>query len=654
MIKIFMREQMKLSFDFLKPFVFFIFVSLPMLSLSRLSLVAWQYERVFATDGLGFILLQGLRFDVVLLAILLVLPLTLTPLILTIKSLHKPWLTFIKLYLVLMFVELLFTELATPNFISQYDLRPNILYVEYLKYPREVFATLWGAYRTELILAVLFSAFSAFWMYKKIAQRCQNIAVVKFTWAIVITPLLLAICIMAGRSTLGHRGVNPSTVSFSADPLVNTLSLSSAYSVLYAIYELRYENKGGLQYGDMPNEEMLANVKHHMFIDENNFTSKILPTLHQQKVLVTRPRPLNLVIVLEESLGAEFVGSLGGLPLTKNLDAFKKQGLWFENLYATGTRSVRGIEAVISGFTPTPSRSVVKLNKSQNNFFTIAQLLAEQSYDTSFIYGGEANFDNMQRFFMNNGFKKVIDENDFEKPVFTGSWGVSDEDLFNKAHETFLNYPTDKPFFSLVFSSSNHTPFEFPDNRIELFDQKKQTVNNAVKYADYAVGQFIKKAKQSPYWQNTIFLVIADHNSRVYGAALVPIERFHIPAVILGGTIEPQQYEGLASQIDMLPTLLSLMGINATHPAIGRDLTRDIFKHIPGRAIMQFASTQAYMQEGGDVVIMQKSKTPALYKYENKQLKPSSEKNAALIKTAIAHSIWPMLAYRKGLYRLAE
>ena len=645
---------MKFSLSYLKPFVFFIISSLLVLSLSRFALVAWQYDRVAATDGLGFILWQGLRFDIVLLAMLLVLPLSLTPLALSIKALHKPWLIFIKLLLVLMFVELLFTELATPNFISQYDLRPNILYVEYLKYPREVFATLWEAYRVELISAVLFSGFAAVWMYKKLSQQCQNIPKVHIVWALVMTPLLLIICVMAGRSTLGHRAVNPSTVSFSPDPLVNTLPLSSAYSVLYAIYELRHENKGDLQYGKMPRAEMLANIRQQMHIDDKEFVSEKLPTLHHQNASMQRKRALNLVIVLEESLGAEFVGSLGGLPLTPNLDALKEQGIWFENLYATGTRSVRGIEAVITGFTPTPSRSVVKLNKSQNNFFTLAQLLATQSYDTSFIYGGAANFDNMQRFFMNNGFKKVIDEDDYENPIFTGSWGVSDEDLFNKAHETFSSYPADKPFFSLVFSSSNHTPFEFPDNRIELYDEQKQTVNNAVKYADYAVGQFIEKAKKSAYWDNTVFLVIADHNSRVYGAELVPIERFHIPAVILGGVIKPQQYTGLASQIDMLPTLLSLMGVNATHPAIGRDLTRDIFKHIPGRAIMQFATTQAYMQEGGDVVIMQKSKQPALYKYKAQQLKLSPEKNDALIKTAVAHSIWPMLAYREGLYRLFE
>jgi phosphoglycerol transferase MdoB-like AlkP superfamily enzyme len=149
-----------------------------------------------------------------------------------------------------------------------------------------------------------------------------------------------------------------------------------------------------------------------MQIPHQQFIAGDIPTLHVQPATVPRARPKNLLIVLEESLGAEFVGALRGLPLTPNLDALSRHGLWFENLYATGTRSVRGLEALVTGFTPTPAQSVVKLGGSQRNFFSIARLLRNAGYDTSFLYGGEAQFDNMRRFFMNNGFDFVIDEND--------------------------------------------------------------------------------------------------------------------------------------------------------------------------------------------------------------------------------------------------
>ena len=388
--------------------------------------------------------------------------------------------------------------------------------------------------------------------------------------ALLVTPVLLLVCLGMVRSTMDHRPVNPSTVAISSDPLVNDLALNSTYTMLYALSETRHEAEGGFRYGRMDDTQVIEIVRANM--DASSFMSQALPTLHQQGPLTDSAAPKNLVIIVEESLGAEFVGSLGGLDLTPNLDKLASEGVWFRNMYATGTRSVRGLEAIVAGFTPTPSRSVVKLGKSQRNFFTLAQLLGEHGYDSSFIYGGEAQFDNMRRFFMNNGFDRVIDEKDYEDPVFVGSWGVSDEDLFAKAHAEFSR-AHDRPFFSLVFSSSNHSPFQFPDGRIELFDTEKNTVNNAVRYADYALGKFFDAARESDYWENTIFLVVADHNSRVYGSEIIPVSRFHIPAVILGGPVTSSVFDPVASQIDLAPTLLSMIGVNSVHPMIGHDLT---------------------------------------------------------------------------------
>lgn len=639
------------NFRFLKPFLWFVVSVVVVLTLSRLGLVIWQGERVAAADDMFFIFSQGLRFDLVLLGMALLVPLTVTPLVLIFNKALPIWRVLIAVYLALVFVAIVFVELSTPSFINQFDLRPNVLYVEYLKYPKEVISTLWEAYRLQLIFTVLFSAFSFKWLYSKLKSSAQDIQTIKWWKAVIWTPVLLLLVVMMARSTLGHRGVNPSTVVFSNDPMVNTLPLSSAYTVLYALREMMNENKSNVQYGKMPDDEVIQIVKRDMGVHEKHFTDNKLSTLHYHEATHKRKKPLNLVIVLEESLGAEFVGSLGGLPLTPELDKLSKEGMWLDNLYATGTRSVRGIEAVITGFTPTPLRSVVKLTKSQTNFFTIAQLLKEKGYDTSFIYGGEAHFDNMKRFFASNGFDRIIDENDYENAVFVGSWGASDEDLFNKAHETFSAYKKDEPFFSLVFTSSNHSPFEYPDNRIEQYDEEKQTVNNAVKYADYALGEFFKKAKQSDYWENTLFLVVADHNSRVYGAEIVPVERFHVPALILGADVKPQQYSRLASQIDLAPTLLSIMGMNATYPAIGRDLTRS---KMPGRAIMQFDTTQAYMQEDGEVAVMQKHKEPMQYQYKEPHMTKSESQDPELMKKALAHSIWSLRSYLESSYRLHD
>jgi len=294
---------------------------------------------------------------------------------------------------------------------------------------------------------------------------------------------------------------------------------------------------------------------------------------------------------------------------------------------------------------------VVKLGGSQNNFFTVAELLSRQGYDTSFIYGGEAHFDNMKRFFSSNGFGRIIEEKDYQEPVFKGSWGVSDEDLFTKAHETFSELSSqNKPFFSLVFTSSNHSPFEFPENRIKLADLPKNTVANAVKYADFALGEYIAKAKSSPYWKDTVFLVIADHSDRVYGSELVPINKFRIPGLILGKGIVPKTISRVTSQIDMLPTLLSFINVDASHPAIGIDLTREDINQIPGRAIMQFGNTQAYMEENR-VIIFQRERDPLQFNYFGEKL-TESEVDPILERRALAYSLWPLRTYKEKSYRL--
>ena len=201
-----------------------------------------------------------------------------------------------------------------------------------------------------------------------------------------------------------------------------------------------------------------------------------------------------------------------------------------------------------------------------------------------------------------------MDRADFVDPAFVGTWGASDEDMFNQL-DRLLRADGDQPTFTLAFSVSNHSPWEYPAGRIQV-DGNPATVENTVRYADWALGRFFERAKASPYWENTVFLVAADHDSRVFGASLVPVRHFHIPAVILGAGIEPRRDERLISQIDLAPTLLSLTGVDTEHPMIGHDLTRST----PGRAIMQYDNTYGYLKEDR-LLVMAPSKTPVQYRY---------------------------------------
>ena len=639
----------RLQSSLLPLFIFALYLLL-FLTAARVLLVAWQWGRVTAVDMLPVIIIQGLRFDLVLLGLALVAPVLTFPLFASTSRLVPIWQLLLRFYLPAVLLFALFMEISTPSFMDQFDSRPNILFVEYLDHPREVAATLWAAYKLPLVIAFVLIPSIALYLAREFRTLALRIEATGVLPALFLFPILLVACVGLIRSTLDHRPVNPSTVALSTDPLVNDLALNSTYTLLYALYETRHEGQGGFRYANVPDDEVIKSVRSEMHVIPDDFTSKVLPTLHTQHRAANSGRRKNLVIVIEESLGAEFVGALGGLPLTPNLDALSNEGIWLTNLFATGTRSVRGLEAVVSGFTPTPARSVVKLPKSQRGFFTLAELLATVGYETSFIYGGEAQFDNMRRFFINNGFSHVIDEKDYEDPVFVGSWGVSDEDLFTKAHKEFER-ARDVPFFSVVFTSSNHSPYQFPDKRIELFDNDKNTVNNAVKYADYALGEFFRRAKQSNYWDDTVFLVVADHNSRVYGDQVIPIDRFHIPGLILGGSIERGSIDTVASQIDLGPTVLSLIGFEGDHPMIGHDLTDPMNTEGPGRAIMQFNTTQAYM-EGDQVIVMQRDQPIEQFRYVDHRLEAAGSIDAALSQKALAHSVWSSLAYEKSLYRL--
>lgn len=621
------------------------------LSLSRLALIAVYWDRVGPTGGLGFILLQGVRFDLILLGMLM------GPVFLFKAWFHSnarlrlsgAWLTPLYVGIVLSMAFLI--EASTLSFIDQYDSRPNYLFVEYLAYPREVFAMLSGAYLKQLIAIMVVTLLLLWAIVRWLQKDPENRTPVPVWFCALATPVILITVFAMIRSTLDHRPVNPSVAVFSQDAMVNQLPLNSPYSLFYAIYENRRDSdKKSVRYGDMEDLEVIRTINQQAGISDSALVNPEIPSLHRQQASRQFKKPLNLVIILEESLGAEFVGSLGGKNLTPEIDALSKQGIWLEQLYATGTRSVRGIEAVISGFVPTPRRSVVKLAETQKNFFTVASLLQKHGYQTSFIYGGAAHFDNMKRFFLNNGFETVIEEKDYENPVYHASWGVSDEDLFTRADQLFTQ-STEQPFFSLVFTSSNHEPFDIPDNRVPIEGGEDGARETAIRYADYSLGRFFDMARQSNYWDNTVFLVIADHNSRVYGDQLVPINRFHIPGLILGGSIEPQTISGITSQIDMLPTLLSLIGVNSIHPGIGRDLTLAEFSDGAGRAMMQFNALQAYM-ENNTVVVMQ-PKLPAQTFHLDKEGKLTllPESDAEMERIALAYSLWGPLMIKMKTYR---
>jgi phosphoglycerol transferase MdoB-like AlkP superfamily enzyme len=635
----------------LLPLLAFTLLAAVGLSGFRLGLVVWQWPRIQMVHGLAAVFRIGLQMDLQLIAYLLIPPLVLFPLCGR-PSLWGRWASRVtQAWLAGAIAFILFMELATPSFLQEYGLRPNRLFIEYLIHPREVAAMLWARYKLPLLVALILVPAAA-WASRGLLTRAHRPAP-SWTWKqrLALWPLVALVVILGARSSLGHRPANISMAAFSHDPLVNDLAASSAYTVLYAAYRLKDEKDAAQVYGRLPAETIIQVVRRAMDRPAVDFSDTARPTLHYQEASRRMAPPHNLVIILEESLGAQYVQRLGGLPLTPELDRLSREGLWFEQLYATGTRSVRGIEAVVTGFLPTPARSVVKLGNTGSKFFTLARYLKAFGYQSLFVYGGESHFDNMRGFFLNNGFDRVIDEKDYTEVKFKGTWGVSDEDLFDCAHQEFEQMGA-QPFFALVFTSSYHSPFEIPAGRLAAEFSNESPEHQAIRYADHALGYFFRQARQAAYWQRTLFLVVADHDDRVRGADLVPIRHFHIPGLIIGPGIPSAVYRDVASQIDLPPTLLSLIGISGRHPMIGRDLSLAAPQGLEGRAIMQYGNNQAYLK-GARAVILQPGLPPKEYRYANQRLVPAGgPPDPNLVNEALAHALWPSLAWRQHYHTL--
>ena len=628
------------------PLCLFCVLSMAFLSISRIGLMIWLYSGIDSSKIL-YILLQGIRVDFATICGLYAPAFLLLVFSSPVKAAHKWVLLIIKIYCAAALSFLVLNEAATPPFILEYGVRPNHLYVQYLIYPKEVLSTLWNGHKLAVFfnLAVIVLAFAAGFkiaskLFKDYVWASFKISAISLAVIIVVIPLGI-------RSTLGHRPLNPALISFSNDPLLNTLPLNSSYSAAYALAHL---NQGKLSSSDIYSFDTKENV----IAQALNFSVKEKPLQQtascplNQIIKSTAPQKYNVVIVLEESLGADFVQSLGGLPLTPNLEQLKHEGWWFSRMYAAGHRSIRGIEAVTASFPPSPLDSIVKLPRQKSSYATLGRIYEKYGYKTSFIYGGESHFDNMRNYFLENGMQEAIDQKDYNNPNFTASWGVSDEDLFLKAHDLFTKLHAEKQnFFSVIFTSSFHDPFEIPEGKVELPNTITTDEPNrlrAAMYADYALGEFFKLVKTSDYQDDTIFLVIADHESRVRGEGVFPFSKFSIPALILGPNVPIRQDSRVVSQIDMAPTLLSLSGISGEFPLIGQNINQDKIKE---RALMQFNQIFGFL-ENGKLVTLEPQGKAAFFKVNADNSLSPTDLDPKLLKKAVALENIGPLVYQNG------
>lgn len=550
--------------------VFFL-LSLPLIWLLLRLVLYLQFEPAEPVPG-GEVLrafLVGFHRDFVV-ALLMTLPLLfwfwLVPNRWFVRRWHRGLLgvAFFGFWLVTVF--LLMTEYY---FFDEFRSRFNTVAVDYLLYPTEVFVNIWDSYPVVAVLvacgvvslAWLALAFGLF--NRALSQPCRaRTRLFYFLGALGCAALLLPT-------------ISLNAVKLGTERTLNEIANNGAISFVAAFWTRNLDYSA--YYMTMPRNEAYARVHRMLAEPETKFAGGAESIERRVVGDPSRPR-LNVVVFLEESLGSEFWGSLGRkeATCTPEMDRLaREEGMLFTNIYASGNRTVRGFEGVLSSFPPLPGDSIVKRDRSEN-VETIARILKRDGYNTVFLYGGRGLFDGMRSFALDNGYDRFIEQKHFDHPTFSTIWGVCDEDTYNRALEEFRGLAsTGKPFLGTILSVSNHKPYTYPKGRIpENPDERKR--ENAVKYADWCLGQFFQKARQEPFWTNTVFVVVADHGARVFGSQSIPIFSYEIPLLVVGPAAvkQPNRIGSLGCSLDVSPTVLGLIGRPYETLFFGRDLLR--------------------------------------------------------------------------------
>lgn len=522
---------------------------------------------------------------------------------------------------------LLYLSAAEYFFFDEFDSRFNLVAVDYLIYPHEVLVNIWDSYPVARVIlaALLFAALLSKLTWRWFAPETAPLRFRERGRALVAHLLLVAVA-AAGFST--------DTLALSANRVSNELGANGIGSLFKAFLtnDLDYTR----HYRTIEDDRAFALAREHLLAAGGAPAGAEPGDLNRS--FAANPAglgKLNVVVIVEESLGADFVGAYGdSRGLTPNFDRLAQTGLLFGNAFAAGTRTVRGLEAISTSFPPIPSESIIKRPGSEG-IANWGRVMTENGYHTSFLYGGYGYFDNMNHFFAGNGFA-VSDRSDIDDPTFANIWGVCDEDLFRHALNYFDGlHRQGKPFFSIVMTTSNHKPFTFPAG-IDGVPPEGGGRSAGVRYADHALGRLFDEAPDHAWYDDTLFVVVADHDARVYGRAQIPVEHYRIPLLFLApGRLPAGTVPAAASQLDIAPTVLGLLGLGYTAPFYGQNVLNPAGAGHP--ILMNHNHDVAFIENDAMVVLgLQSGKEFYRYEARTDQLATIPE-DPALVDRATAY-----------------
>ncbi|MEE4253326.1 MAG: LTA synthase family protein [Desulfuromusa sp.] len=469
-----------------------------------------------------------------------------------------------------------FIAVAEYFFWDEFSVRFNFISIDYLIYRREVTDNIVQSYPVTMILTGLF--FVSLLLYQPLASLIQRSLSSKdsFSWRCLVATILLLFPLTA-FFTLNQDLRNVSDNSY-----VKELASNGPYQFVAAFRnnELDFNQF----YASLSVDQADTLLRKELAEPNSHFISQTPFDIRRKITNSGLEKRSNIILITVESLSSDFLGYFGNTKqLTPNLDALTGKSLFFDNFYATGTRTTRGLEAITLSIPPTPGRSIIKRIGRETDLWSLGNVLDTKGYNSYFLYGGRGYFENMNAFFSGNGYS-IVDQSSTpgDEINFTNAWGMADEDLYQQTIKVADHESQQKnPFFLHLMTTSNHRPYTYPEGRIDIPSGSGR--DGAVKYTDYAIGEFIKQASGKPWFDNTIFVIVADHQAGSAGKQALPIERYHIPLWIYApGQIQPEIIHNLSSQIDIAPTLLGLLNMSYSSCFFGQD----ILKSPPNRALI--------------------------------------------------------------------
>ncbi len=483
-------------------------------------------------------------------------------------------------YLALALFIIFFSIAAEFPFWDEFGVRFNFIAVDYLVYTYEVLENINQSYPIPLIIFILLIlivftliAFKKFRIFNNTFSDKTPLRLrAAYTIPLLAINFLLLLFLENKQAETGNNLA------------LNEIGKNGVFSFFAAFRanELDYKNF----YPTINDSVAYARIKKGILQKNQNYTSLEWNNITRNTVGSNAYNP-NIILITIESFSADFLKYFGNKnQLTPNFDSLENSSLFFTNMYATGTRTVRGMEALTLCVPPTPGNSIVR-RPANKGLFSIATVLKQKNYQLYFIYGGDGYFDNMNNFFSGQGFT-IVDRNR-NNPLteklpthrynipnnevsFENAWGISDEDAYNQSLKYADScHKSGKSFFQFIMTTSNHKPYTFPSEKIDLV---QGTRNAAVKYTDYALGKYIARAKTQPWFNNTVFVIVADHCASSAGKWEINIDKHHIPALIYNLPVPPQFIKTLASQIDLMPTLFGYLNWNYNSSFYGEDLNQ--------------------------------------------------------------------------------